>query len=858
MPWPEGKVDGFLPARTPGHFLVRGSPRGWYPFTYASCQGSLSARRCSWPFDLLDCEELRDVQLCLLFSQLLIFCGCEAGFEAGLGVLADGFLTSRPPLSCQPGYGLLVERSVTHTQHVDCAMQAFTTGVSVAVHKTSGQCEGECKVGYPVPYVMASSLNSACENVPSTCQTLTVQPSVLATAPLKTSEGRTAAIRLGFDPLVDASVSCSRGFLDFLCSYLECLARSLLFLYCLAVLRIFARACRLQRGQRASNATIRCARNALKGAPLCLVFGIVMWALPAAQAVKFDYGCHDPEGLRVGIRDVADDPLHHPRIAESGSRNDSGQPTRDTGQDDAFVQAFVFRFQAATKIAKGWVGPHESNAFICKTFQDELFPEQEPLRLVPVFPQPQVDVIMLVDAPAVVTNLLVVPVLFEVHSLTPTRFVATFVGRVTDVELKAAVGDLWIPGGKFYVADSLAHVVEGEIVQLQPGMLVRLLPAATVCRRLHTLDEKLRRPQEFFVETDSSCPDSVEPAFGHIGLVGQWGDWIALPTAGVVGTAALKMEISRACGVPVSDFIPVAPESHPRELVFKGFGIPSLLAVVPKVLAGTCILFVDARALGTPVCALSLPVCYTSLGAVLRLAGGYRPLGVQLQVSGVEGYEEDSETFMPTHRALLTVTTQRPTAVPAGSDDSAALDVSHGCAVGGCDGVQGQFRSTRSADRYNSCAQKESLKADHLALVHCWQPDEATPVMSVERAPPLADVGEDPLDESSAEGDDAEAEPGDALERPTEWRLLVQVFSFQRTTIRRTLFVARGETVADFMVRADILLEPHGQDTDLLLAGGQPHPDRLSFVLAPAWWRQYNLCSFLVASVEVAEPAFAD
>ena len=41
------------------------------------------------------------------------------------------------------------------------------------------------------------------------------------------------------------------------------------------------------------------------------------------------------------------------------------------------------------------------------------------------------------------------------------------------------------------------------------------------------------------------------------------------------------------------------------------------------------------------------------------------------------------------------------------------------------------------------------------------------------------------------------------------------------------------------------------------MTGGQPHSDRLSLVLEPAWWRQHNLCTLLVASADVEEPAFA-
>ena len=57
---------------------------------------------------------------------------------------------------------------------------------------------------------------------------------------------------------------------------------------------------------------------------------------------------------------------------------------------------------------------------------------------------------------------------------------------------------------------------------------------------------------------------------GFLGLIGQWGDWTALPTNDIAGTAVLKRKISEACGVPELDFIAIAPEKQPCELQFKG------------------------------------------------------------------------------------------------------------------------------------------------------------------------------------------------------------------------------------------------------------------------------------------------
>ena len=112
---------------------------------------------------------------------------------------------------------------------------------------------------------------------------------------------------------------------------------------------------------------------------------------------------------------------------------------------------------------------------------------------------------MLIDMPAHITNqLLLVPVLFEIHGQMPIRFVDVLVGRVSEAELRTAVGDLWIPGGQFFVADSLTCVQDDGIVPLRPGVLIRLLPPGRSCRPLLTLQDKLLEPKRHFRTADGT------------------------------------------------------------------------------------------------------------------------------------------------------------------------------------------------------------------------------------------------------------------------------------------------------------------------------------------------------------------
>ena len=129
----------------------------------------------------------------------------------------------------------------------------------------------------------------------------------------------------------------------------------------------------------------------------------------------------------------------------------------------------------------------------------------------------------------------------------------------------------------------------------------------------------------------------------------------------------------------------------------------------------------------------------------------------------------------------------------------------------------------------------------------------------VERVPPLPlHVEEDIVGAVQAHTPGGAEAVAQELDEPTEWRLQVKVFAFQRSTKFCRLFVARNESIEDFMTRAGILLKPLDMEYDLLLAGGQPSDDCLSVLLVPAWWRQYNLCTLLVAGDDMSEPAFVN
>ena len=224
---------------------------------------------------------------------------------------------------------------------------------------------------------------------------------------------------------------------------------------------------------------------------------------------------------------------------------------------------------------------------------------------------------------------------------------------------RVAVGDLWLPGGRFLVGDSRTPLSSEDVLHIPPGTLIRLLPAGQSRPPCVSLSHKLRQPKRWFRPTSWGLPE-VEQGRGGVGLVGPWGDWSCIHTSPSMSSQSLRQAIATCCGVPQSDLWAVATCHHVPDLFFRGRKVASVLSVMPRALAGACVVFVDARDLGLPVRSLCLPPIFTTVGALLRLAGGSRPLGLTLLVEGAASFDRETETFMSVHKAVVCVRVPPP------------------------------------------------------------------------------------------------------------------------------------------------------------------------------------------------------
>ena len=262
---------------------------------------------------------------------------------------------------------------------------------------------------------------------------------------------------------------------------------------------------------------------------------------------------------------------------------------------------------------------------------------------------------------------------------------------------------------------------------------------------------------------------------------------------------------------------------------------------------------------------MAVPPLFTTLGAILRLAGGSRPLGLNIGVEGAPDYDASTETFMPEHTALLRVFVEddqgrglgksltdllpgfdagRPSKFPASSRDGVPLELhgpSHEYDVGASVGA-----SLRRAD---------ATRMEFQWVHETMPPDvEVTQVADVGLGVHLPQDAYDPVEETE---DETEGDLGIAADTPTEWRIRVHVHVFQSVTRVSTLFVARDEPVSSFIRRAEIILKPHTQPWDLYVPNPQPHEGRISVLLSPSWWESTGVHAVLVASEPDAGLEFA-
>ena len=416
-------------------------------------------------------------------------------------------------------------------------------------------------------------------------------------------------------------------FLTWVEAWLSAFGRSLMLFYILACGHLLCFSCRLGHNSPVANCCIRASRQAFRGAPLWLAFGIVAHLMPVCASMPPHLSASDSSLLAGSARPAV--PLSVPPdlgFLEGVLPDDATFAGAIPMPPDPQFVAEVFRFQSSSCFREVWIDKGDTVGFLRITVQDELFGPGED-RVVPVVPQPQHKHAVFLDAPEWMLGRLAMPVLFEVQGASRCLFVEVFVGVVDFDTIRLALGRKWPVGGKIFVGHSMAALRPGDIANLHPGILVRVFPPRVAVHRCTTLERKMAEPSRWFQPFDPDSLADSDYLDRHVGLVGTMGDWDTIPATALSSTASLKSAIEERCGCHEAQFMVTSPDAQPPDLFFRGDRVVSTLAVLPRAASGSCVVFLDARDLGIPASVLLLTGQAIQLENLLRLAGGDRPYG---------------------------------------------------------------------------------------------------------------------------------------------------------------------------------------------------------------------------------------
>ena len=851
--WHGGAVDGAFVVRAPGHTdlfeLVLGPPRGAHHPSDALCQNLAASRECNcmWMYSVQD--ELTGLgSMSPAFCWGLSLCCASVSFrleEISRGSLQGWFgfgfaCHSVPFLACPPWLPspLLLRSALPRGLLTVClshrpllSESAMASGLTLQPFRAVEDICSDPHFVYcrcrewvrlcPSPWIfrptgcpglLSSPDASSCHGHGCACRFIWKDSLCKANEDVLESEPSigTALHALGDAwepgrdfPRVDA----------FFYECLEPLGRSFLALYFLACLHLAFFACKQRPNTPALNKGIRRGRAALQGAPLWLAFAVVAYLLPVAQctrehALPVSFETRPPASDHASAVSYT----HHTAQVASSSQDLPRPPEHDSKY---CVLVYFFQaspFDTAIRIEEG-----DTEGLVCSQVHSETYFSSDNM-LVPVRPQPDARELIYLDVAPWTLRSLLVPVLIEVHSAQPCRYLEVFRGRVDFDVIRLAVGHKWIPGGRVFVGNSDTPLGLECIAQFQPGTLIRILPKGKPLKRCVPIARKIASPDRWLREACQVPADDAVPR--HIGLVGVMGDWTTIPARSLTDVRSLHEAIAGHCGSPPSNLAFVAPDSHLAGAHFRGAPVQSILAVIPKAVSCSCILFLDARVLAVPITALILPFAITSLDHVLRLAGGSRPEDIPLQIEGVDSFDYVSGRFYPVHKAVVRLRVSESGVGFGGFPGHTARRTT------GDDGVDPPEPSGRD----DSLVGRTMLPLDELCVsahapqpMHVARPGQARCLPTV-FAPPVIDL-DDPafvLEQAPAppnlptveldahhegtpfEAEESESEVSSSQPTPHTWRVPVRILRFQEDATYHAIWVAMEESAADVLVRGPL------------------------------------------------------
>ena len=429
------------------------------------------------------------------------------------------------------------------------------------------------------------------------------------------------------------------------------LFRTCILFYLLSVCHLLLWSCPCKAGREKRNKSLRCSRSFFTGAPILWAFFAVAHLLPVATAMppqraslqEHTVPCDRSDQLWQG-----DSIIWGPNLPVS----EVALRKRHEELQDFKMQVEVVQFQRPSFcLEQIWCDGHNTSLLLCEAY-DELGFDRRCRALFPVWPQPSLDVVVLLEPPVWLIEQLSCPVLIQVGEPRQVHFLEYFTGQVTHADIRMAMGPRWPAGAFVFVGDCNEPLGEFDACNPFAGMLIRVTSRRQV-PQVRPLDYKLRKP-EIRLRDLTKLPmrvfDSYMPC---VGVVGPMANWHTIPIGNDWTPSLLQGCIADECGLLPGSFRVKLPCQLPYDLAFRGLHVSSLVGVVSKSLDQCVCLFVDPRALGKPVQTVMLPSQPITIRSLLHLIGASFPSGHELVVKGAPFLCHSTQEFVPGHAAMV-------------------------------------------------------------------------------------------------------------------------------------------------------------------------------------------------------------
>ena len=219
----------------------------------------------------------------------------------------------------------------------------------------------------------------------------------------------------------------------------------------------------------------------------------------------------------------------------------------------------------------------------------------------PVCPQPRAASVAVIVVDAWIVEQLCIPTLIQVYVGKHFSFVEFFTGRVLLSDIRLCVGELWPAGAPTYAGSDKAPLPEDGIVNLVPGLLIRVVSPSIIPGLTLTLAERLAEPEGWLHPPSHQSTPVEESGFGKVRVLGHRADQLVLKVTRTTTAGHLRQTIMKDSGLASEHTSFCTPTRQLWNFTSRGSSVKSVIGLIPAALRECRGIFVDGRCLACKV-----------------------------------------------------------------------------------------------------------------------------------------------------------------------------------------------------------------------------------------------------------------